>query len=268
MDNDDRLVGRVLTRREALAALAGSGLAALLASCVPEVLDTLTPVAGTIATSPPTGVGPSGTPSAAAAALPACVVRPELTAGPFFVDERLNRSDIRSDPATGEVTSGVRLDLEFLVSQITAEGCTPLPGAYVDVWHCDAQGAYSDVQDASGDNRGQQFLRGYQRTDDAGRASFTTVYPGWYGGRAVHIHFKVRTELAADSSYDFTSQLFFPEQLNDQVHQQAPYAGRGPRTTRNEQDGIYRQAGPQLTLEPQPAANGYEAVFDLGLQLA
>src|SRR5262249_33231810 len=114
---------------------------------------------------------------AVAADLPACVVRPAQTEGPYFVDEKLNRSDIRSEPADGSVKSGVPLRLTFSVSRIDEHSCNPLAGAVVDVWHCDALGIYSDVRDAAFDTRGKKFLRGYQVTNSNGLAEFITIYP-------------------------------------------------------------------------------------------
>ena len=157
MHDDDRQTGRILTRREALALLGTAG-AALLATRAPWV-------------------------SAAEPAL-ACVASPEQTEGPYFVDERLNRSDIRSDPSDGSVREGLPLTLSLVVSSVAAGKCAPLAGAMVDVWHCDAAGVYSDVQDPGFSTDGHDFLRGYQLTDADGRATFTTVYPGWYAGRA------------------------------------------------------------------------------------
>src|SRR5437773_1702569 len=125
--------------------------------------------------------------TAVAAAIPSCVVRPEQTEGPYFVDERLNRSDIRSEPSTGVLKAGVPLRLVFHVSQISTNACMPLKGAYIDVWHCDALGVYSDVQGGRGSagTSGTKFLRGYQVTDSNGMAEFMTIYPGWYQGRTV-----------------------------------------------------------------------------------
>src|SRR5262249_34755103 len=102
-----------------------------------------------------------------AATMPACVVRPEQTEGPYFINEKLNRFDIRSDPSDGSVRPGVPLRLTFHVSRITGASCSPLSSAIVDVWQCDALGAYSDVRDinAGFDTRGKKFLRGYQLTD-------------------------------------------------------------------------------------------------------
>lgn len=236
MRDDGRLVGRPLTRREVLALLAAGGVAALNAA--------------------------SGR---AAAATGGCVARPALTEGPYFVDEKLNRSDIRSDPTDGTVRPGAPLRLALRVSRLAAGACAPLPGATVDLWHCDAAGAYSDVADPGGSTVGRKFLRGYQVTDGEGLARFTTIYPGWYPGRAVHIHFKIRAAAPGGRIHDFTSQVFFDDALSEQVYAQPPYAARGRRRVANAQDGIYRQAGAQLTLVVTPAAPGYVASFDLAL---
>jgi protocatechuate 3,4-dioxygenase beta subunit len=198
-------------------------------------------------------------------AIPACVVSPELTEGPYFVDENLNRSDIRSDPATGTVKEGVPFDLALRVLQVNGDGCLPLEGAQVDVWQCDALGVYSDVQDAGFDTTGQEFLRGYQLTDASGVARFLTIYPGWYQGRTVHIHFKVRFGADDGQSYEFTSQFFFDDELSDLVFQNEPYARKGERGTRNDNDGIYQEAGAQLLLQPEAADASYSANFDIGL---
>ena len=198
---------------------------------------------------------------------PSCVVRPEQTEGPFFVDERLNRSDIRSDPADGRVRPGTPLALTLLVLRLTGGDCQPLPGAQVDIWHCDALGVYSDVRDFVVNSVGQKFLRGYQVTDTRGAVQFITVYPGWYPGRTVHIHFKIRTAPMARRSFDFTSQLYFDDELTDRVHAVPPYSAQGPRTARNRHDGIFQRGGEQLMLAPTTTADGYSAMFAIGLQL-
>ena len=259
---------------------------------------------------------------------PPCVLTAALTEGPFFVDERLNRSDIRSDPGTGRVVAGVPLALQFTVSRVARGACTPLTGAYLDVWHADAGGAYSDVEGGGfppggpprggrppggfggrgrppggppdrppgppprrpaevprdsvagqpgrdGNPRtgtvGQKFLRGYQVTDAAGVARFATVYPGWYQGRAVHVHFKLRLFAGAATTYEFTSQFFFDEALTDAVFARAPYAARAARDTRNATDGIYNSLSAAekaaLTLTTTRRGDGYAGVIDLGVQL-
>ncbi|WHZ24781.1 MAG: Putative dioxygenase [Nitrospira sp.] len=198
---------------------------------------------------------------------PSCVVRPEQTEGPYFVDERLNRSDIRSDPSGGHITPGTMLTLTVLASRLGAGDCRPLEGAQVDIWHCNALGIYSDVNDPSFKTLGQKFLRGYQITDAKGEARFVTIYPGWYEGRTVHIHVKIRTEPQAKRSHEFTSQMYFDDGLTDRVHADALYAERGPRDARNQDDRIFRRGGDRLMLAPTATADGYAATFAIGLHL-
>lgn len=171
MDNDDRQIGRILSRREVLALLGVAG-AALLTGCSvgDSGLDSSTNTTpGSASASPhtaPNGTTPIPAATATATTLPACVVSPELTEGPYFVDERLKRSDIRSDPVDNSVKAGVPLHLTLRVWQVRSGGCSALPGAMVDIWHCDALGVYSDVADPGFNTRGQTFLRGYQVTDE------------------------------------------------------------------------------------------------------
>lgn len=196
-----------------------------------------------------------------------CVVRPEQTGGPYFVDERLNRSDIRSDPTDGQVRPGTPLALMLLVSRFNSGDCQPLPGVQVDIWHCDAQGIYSDVQDPDFSTIGQKFLRGYQNTDARGEARFITIYPGWYPGRTVHVHFKIRTATVARRNFEFTSQLYFADEVTDHAHAVPPYASKGLRTTRNQHDWIFRRGGDRLILDTTTTtADGYAATFPIGLQ--
>ena len=127
-------------------------------------------------------------------------------------------------------------------------------------------GLYSDVRDMNNlfNTAGQKFLRGYQVTDAAGVAKFLTVYPGWYQGRTVHIHFKVRSSPGARAS-QFTSQLYFDDAMSDKVFAQAPYSAKTGRRTTNERDGIFGQGGRQLTLAVTEHGAGYKAAFDIGL---
>ena len=244
MDHDDVPIGRVLTRREALTILGASGFALLAGNPLVR-----------------------GHRSGAYPIVPSCVARPEQTEGPYFVDERLNRSDIRSDPSGGGLKPGVPLALALAVSHIRDRDCIPLTGAQVDLWHCDADGIYSDVTDPRFRTVGHKFLRGYQLTDAAGTARFRTIYPGWYPGRTVHIHFKIRTAPSSSNAYAFTSQLYFDDALTDRVHALVPYAARGPRTMRNDGDRIFRDGGSQLILTPTSSRDGYAASFALGLQM-
>lgn len=197
-----------------------------------------------------------------------CIVRPEQTEGPYFTEAPLQRSDIREDPSDGSVRPGVRLDLGFRVSSGSAERCSPAAGVRVDVWQCDHLGVYSDVRDWRFDTLGQQFLRGHQFTDDEGVARFVTVVPGWYPGRATHIHFKLRADNGSGAA-EFTSQLYFDEELLDRVHAQAPYNGREGRRARNANDRIYnRQGGSELMLDLTESGDGYAGTFDVTLQEA
>src|SRR5687767_8059141 len=204
-------------------------------------------------TGSPSGAGP-------------CVLTAALTEGPFFVDEKLNRADIRSDPGTGAVAAGIPLALTFNVSRVANDACTPLTGAYLDVWHCDSAGIYSDVDGSS-----QKFLRGYQITDANGVATFTTIYPGWYQGRAVHIHFKLRLYAGSARTYEFTSQFFFDDALTDSVYTLSPYSSHGTRDRRNSNDGIYRRLSATdktaLTLQTSKSGNGYSGLINLGVNV-
>ncbi|MBC7871432.1 MAG: intradiol ring-cleavage dioxygenase [Chitinophagaceae bacterium] len=274
LHDDDKPVGRILSRREVIKLLGGAGVVLISGASLTRLTFAQTPEA--------------------TETLPACIVRPELTEGPYFVDDQLNRSDIRIDPSDGSIKEGVPLHIIFRVSDVS-NGCVPLEGAQIDIWSCDALGVYSGVQDSSFDTSGQLWLRGYQVTDENGRAEFITVYPGWYSGRAVHIHFKIRTDPASDSGYEFTSQFFFPEEVSDVVHAQEPYSEKGYRDVLNVDDGIYQNGGDQLVLDAMEVSaeamataeatawanaeataeaeaqvgqrSGYQAIFDIGLDL-
>ena len=199
------------------------------------------------------------------APLPACVVTPQQTEGPYFVDNRLQRADIRAEPG-GAARPGVPLALSLRVMNVSANACAPLAGAMVDIWHCDAQGAYSGV-----DGGRTAFLRGYQVSDAEGRVRFMTIYPGWYPGRAVHIHFKVRGSAspgaAAGRGFEFTSQWYFDEALNERVLAAGAYVRSGARV-RNERDGSFRSGGERLMLSAAQSGQGYAATFDIGVRTA
>ena len=244
MPSDNSHGRRYMTRRAALAVLAGGGVT-LLAR----------------------GYTPKSTPAEEAPREGACIVRPQQTEGPYFVDERLQRSDIRSDPADGTTQPGVPLHLTFTVGRSNGNECTPLAGVQIDVWQCNARGVYSDVTDPDFRTKGHKFLRGYQVTDPTGAAQFVTIYPGWYPGRTVHIHFKIRTTPTGPRGYAFTSQLYFDDALTDRVHTQAPYASKGPRTDRNADDGIFTRGGEKLILPLTEHGEGYTSTFAIGLQL-
>jgi protocatechuate 3,4-dioxygenase beta subunit len=240
MKNDDKHVGKLLSRRDALNLLGMRGTI-LLTSCA-------APTAGS--PGPTAGAGATQAPSTTETALD-CIVRPELTIGPYFVDNQLNRSDIRSEPSDNSVKEGIPLTLNIVVASVGNNSCSPIQGAQVDVWHCDANGQYSGVSDQGFDTIGKKFLRGYQITDANGKVQFITIYSGWYSGRAVHVHFTIRTKGTNSQDYQFTSQFFFDDSLNDQVHSLPPYASKGQRNTRNSNDNIFDGGGDQLLLNLQ-----------------
>jgi len=167
--------------------------------------------------------------------------KPQQTEGPYFVEGMPNRSDIRSDPSDGSVQPGIPLHLVIHVYDVDNGGsCTALKGARVDIWHANSQGVYSSVKDQG--TTGKKFLRGYQVTDDNGTVRFTTIYPGWYQGRTIHLHDKLRTFEGSEKTLEWTSQLYFNNSINEQVHTQPPYSNHGLPGMTNEQDGIYTGA--------------------------
>jgi protocatechuate 3,4-dioxygenase beta subunit len=251
----DTVLSATITRRRILVAGCGAALAAVIAACTGNGRT------GAVATPTPTT---SGVP----VATPACIVTAAETEGPYFVDERLNRSDITIDPSDRSVRPGTPLVLTLTVARAGAQ-CTALQGAQVDVWHCDALGVYSDVP--AENSVGRRYLRGYQATDANGAVTFNTIYPGWYRGRAVHIHFKVRTFSGSQKTFEFTSQVFFDDVISDEVYKRSPYSGRGSRDTRNASDMVYTSngnSGARLLADVTRSGSGYRAKFAIGLNLS
>ena len=179
----------------------------------------------------------------------ACVLSPEMTEGPFYLDINKIRSDIT------EARPGTPLALSLTVMSATT--CKPIVDAAVDIWHTDALGTYSGVQGNAG-----IFMRGTQRSDANGVVQFKTVYPGWYNGRTVHIH--VMVHVGGNSVH--TGQLFFDDAITDEAYKAAPYNTRGTRTQRNSNDGIHQGGGASSTLKPTKSATGYSASLAMGVQ--
>jgi protocatechuate 3,4-dioxygenase beta subunit len=208
-----------------------------------------------------------------ASALPkGCMVRPEQTEGPFFFDIQLERADIRSEPATGELKEGIPLVLNIQVSALQDGSCAPLQNAIVDIWHCDASGIYSGVKPGrmqATDTSNLKFLRGYQKTNDNGDVSFLTIFPGWYDGRTAHIHFKLRASLPDQSTYEFTSQIYFEDTFSQLMYTHGLYIRDIQQTVSNHQDGIFRrESGEQLIVRPVLGENGHIAQFDITLDFS
>ncbi|HEY5873017.1 MAG TPA: intradiol ring-cleavage dioxygenase, partial [Gaiellaceae bacterium] len=148
-------------------------------------------------------------PAAVASGLVTCILAPEQTEGPYYVDDAAVRRNVT------EGRPGVALALRLTV--VDASTCKPVENAAVEIWHCDAAGVYSGVQGDTG-----MFLRGVQRTDSKGLAIFRTIYPGWYPGRAVHIH----TMVHIGGNVVHTGQLYFPDAVTDAVYKRTPYSRR------------------------------------------
>jgi len=232
---------RSLTRRRALLELGGFAAGALGVGTLgaKELLEAEEAAAA--------GSGPA----AVASGLVTCVLAPEMTEGPYYVEGDKVRRNIT------EGKSGVPLTLRLTVVDVSS--CKPIKGAAVDIWHCDAGGTYSGTSQQSTD--GLTFLRGIQRTDKQGLAIFKTIYPGWYPGRAVHIHLKAY--LGGTTVH--TGQLFFPDKLTDVVYKRAPYNRRPNRDPRNAADSIYRNGGVRSTLKLVRSGNAYIGRITMGV---
>jgi protocatechuate 3,4-dioxygenase beta subunit len=187
-------------------------------------------------------------PKAVASGAVTCVLSPELTEGPYYLRDEAVRRDIT------EGKPGTPLRLHLTV--VSAASCKPLKHAAVDVWHADAGGVYSGVAGAGG-----TFLRGVQKTDHKGLAVFDTIYPGWYRGRAVHIHVKVHLS----GSVVHTGQLFFPDALNNKVYANAPYSSRGTPDIADAADSIYRNGGSRSLLHVTKSGAGYLGSIVMGV---
>jgi len=213
---------KTINRREALAGMSTVSLGALLAACGSDEDSTSTSVStesgGEALVEPRSGKDLASLFGDTSS----CTLTAEETEGPFYFDVDKIRTDIRED------REGTPLRLVARVRD--AEVCEPLRNAVVDIWHCDAGGAYSGFDEEG------TFLRGAQVTDRDGIAEITTIYPGWYEGRTVHIHAKVHL----DNSTVLTTQLFFDDGISSDVYAQGdPYKPEDDRTAFNDTDGIF-----------------------------
>ena len=191
-------------------------------------------------------------PAAVATGLVSCVLSPEMTEGPYYLDGDKVRRDMR------EGKPGVPLTVRTTVLDVST--CKPVKGAAVDIWHCDAGGTYSGF--AQEGTEGLTFLRGIQRTDENGLALFKTIYPGWYSGRTVHIHVQVHV----GGSVVHTGQLFFPDKLTDVVYKRSLYGKRPDRDTRNAGDSIFVNGGSKSILRLTKSGTGYVGRVTMGVQ--
>lgn len=223
-------------------------------------------VLGALAASPIASLGIGAFPSSARAQAQAiglitpnvCMVMPEVTEGPYYLDENLVRADITED------RQGIPMRLQM---QVVTADCQPIENARVDVWHCDAEGNYSGYanQGSDGvlDTSDQVFLRGTQMTKADGTVTFQTIYPGWYRGRTTHIHYKVYL----DEKTLLTSQIFFPDALSEYLFQSVtPYNNRkAKRDTTNSNDWIASEAGSGAYAAVREQPEYYDAALVVGV---
>jgi protocatechuate 3,4-dioxygenase beta subunit len=228
-----------LTRREAVKSAGAAGAALLLPALIEASM-----------------------PGTAAIAAGSCAkLTPELTEGPYWVNTMLRRSDVRANSHGGGHQAGVPLNLYINVVN-AGNDCKPLNGVAVDIWHANAHGLYSDESSqqagggtSGGDTSADNWLRGYQitgkdrglhHTPVHGQASFKTIWPGWYTGRAIHIHVRVRKLSHSGATVaGYTTQIFFTDAANDHVLANAsPYSARSPQRdpTTDENDTVLSTA--------------------------
>ena len=200
-----------------------------------------------------------------------------VTEGPYWVTDSAsgyNRSDIRSDIAGTNTQSGVLFTLVLYVYD-RKNSCVAMQNVQVDIWHCNAAGIYSGIKSSTNGNgvdyTSQSWLRGYQLTDSTGRVSFTTIVPGWYTGRATHIHIRFRStyDTSSDGSTN-TAQLFFDQTFVDTLDTTvSPYSSEGKNSVTNAGDSVYVSEGGTTILSLSGSASaGYTAAFSVYLPLS
>ena len=236
----DSLTTRQLTRRAAFGAI-GSAAAAVAAACGDS-----SPTAPSAVQTSTVGTTPTSTNAT-------CAVTPTETIGPYPSRTDMFRSDVR------ESRPGTPLTLTIKVVNANS-GCAAVSGADVEIWQCDSVGDYSQY----GSQTNATFLRGIQTTNAAGEVLFTTIYPGWYQGRATHIH----VEVTMSGRSVKVTQMAFPDAINNVVHTQGVYAARGTNPTSTQSDMIFSDslASELVTPTGSPSA-GYAATFQVAVPL-
>lgn len=233
----------IVSRRHALGVLSAAG-AAVAVGCGDSPTSPTALTSGTTTTTTTTTTTPPSTNAT-------CAETPNETAGPYPSRTDFIRGDIR------EGRAGTALTLTVKVVNVNA-GCAALAGVDVEIWHCDEGGNYSQY----GSTSNQTFYRGIQTTNANGEVTFVTNYPGWYQGRATHIHI----EATRNARSVKVSQIAFPESINDQVHATGVYATRGSNPTTNARDGIFSDSlASELVTPTGSPSSGYTASFQLSI---
>jgi len=212
-----------------------------------------------------------------------CIVSPTETEGPFpytsdgntrsEISNPLDRVDIRMNSSDGAIQAGLPLSIIITIVNVN-NNCALVPDVRVDLWHCNRNGFYSGYGNQSGGLNGtansylgENWLRGYQLTDSNGQVKFTTIYPGWYQGRATHIHF----EVYVNNVMKKTTQLTFPETISDAVHITSLYSAHGINPIRNASDSVFGDSTTDLANEyftmTGNTTNGYAALHQIGIAL-
>ena len=214
--------------------------------------DALALLGGTLA-APLLGCGTSRSDGEADAAT-TCILSPEVTEGPYWIDETLTRRNVTE----GRPGSPLILDLTV----VDAKTCKAIANADVEIWHSDAKGEYSGFDGAA---TATHYLRGHQKSNADGNLRFITIFPGWYRGRTPHIHLKVHV----GGSVVHTGQLFFDETTTAAVYRHSPYKSHGQPDTSHAEDMIYAQAGrSRATLRLSRRSHGrkgYRGAITLGV---
>ncbi|WP_242436096.1 intradiol ring-cleavage dioxygenase [Streptomyces sp. Root369] len=223
------------------------------------------------AAAPGTSTAPT-TDTAPVAAAAVCTLTKEMTEGPYYLDGQYVRADITEDK-TG-------FPLKLALTVVDDDTCATISNALVEIWHCDALGEYSGYVGNNGHNEPDSgtFLRGGVLTNASGVADITTVYPGWYRGRCVHIHVKVHVNVTLTSDGSFTGgtelhtgQLFFDETVTARVGALSPYSANTVTRTTLAQDSIYDDGGAAsglltLTALGSSPSAGYSGTLTLGVE--
>ncbi|MFE5815271.1 intradiol ring-cleavage dioxygenase [Streptomyces sp. NPDC056479] len=236
-------------------------------------------VAGMASADPAQGTAEASTTDATADTTTAaitgvCVLNAEVTEGPYSLEGALVRADIR------EGKEGFEVRYTFTVVDI-ANDCAPLANALVEIWHCDHLGEYSGFVGGNGHQEEDNgtFLRGGRMTDENGQCEITSIWPGHYVSRAVHVHMRLHTDVTlTDDSYTggdiiHTGQLFFDPDINTEIQATSPYSENTTKETQLEDDGIYDDGGSSsglltLTALGDSVADGYKATLTVGVSTA
>ncbi len=170
-----------------------------------------------------------------------------------------NQAFYRQDIREGQ--AGLALTLVLTITNVR-NACAPVAGAAVEIWQCDAGGNYSEYAQPGYNGIGQTFLRGLQVTNASGQVTFMTVYPGWYQGRATHIHVDVNVNGARVKS----TQIAFPEDVTRQVYTSGVYASKGQNNTTNASDMVFSDgASTELATLSGSVSSGYSATLTIGV---